>query len=277
MFVTNSQDIYFFQKLAPFRDLFQKDINSYVTYPISKIPASNRYIDSELRKLKQLHETGNFIQRDKEFIVLDRLFYDLKILELNSPTAFKKFIPQLKSCLINEYFGLRLEIHTAAILASHRISFSVSERPDFSIYPNTSKQCFIECTSRHLTKPKPSEILVKSIDTAISAKATQEYMNLNTALFIDITNLTAKDWKIVRNTESGIKATKAFISDRINKTLIGSAICFSWIIDLEKLQFDCAYNRVDHNRIDMSLKNFLDDKYPINQKTIHYFIVPERG
>lgn len=87
-------------------------------------------------------------------------------------------------------YGDIFELYINWTFVQKKLNFTKRERPDFSLKYN-NKEIFIECTSTHCNFDKiPVEKdIFKKLKSKIREKIIEEYMNLSTALFIDITNL----------------------------------------------------------------------------------------
>jgi hypothetical protein len=87
-------------------------------------------------------------------------------------------------------YGDIFELYINWTLVQKKLNFTKRERPDFSLSHN-SKEIFIECTSTHCDFHKiPAEKdIYKKLKSKIREKVIEEYMNLSTVIFIDITNL----------------------------------------------------------------------------------------
>jgi hypothetical protein len=87
-------------------------------------------------------------------------------------------------------YGDIFELYINWTFVQKNLKYTKSERPDFSLLHN-NKQIFIECTSAYCNfdkEPLEKEIF-KKVKSKVRDKIIEEYMNLSTALFIDITNL----------------------------------------------------------------------------------------
>lgn len=87
-------------------------------------------------------------------------------------------------------YGDIFELYINWTLVQKKLNFTKRERPDFSLNYN-GNEIFIECTSTQCAFDKiPAEKdIFKKLKSKIRAKVIEEYMNLSTVLFIDITNL----------------------------------------------------------------------------------------
>jgi len=87
-------------------------------------------------------------------------------------------------------YGDIFELYMNWTFAQKKINFTKKESPDFSVNHN-NKEIFIECTSTQCDFDKiPMEKdIFKKLKSKIREKTIENYMNLSTALFIDITNL----------------------------------------------------------------------------------------
>ena len=94
-------------------------------------------------------------------------------------------------------YGDIFELYINWTFVQKKLNFTKRERPDFSLNHNNNNnnnnnnEIFIECTSTQCNFEKiPEEKdIFKKLKSKIREKIIEEYMNLSTALFIDITNL----------------------------------------------------------------------------------------
>lgn len=87
-------------------------------------------------------------------------------------------------------YGDIFELYINWTFVQKKLNFTKRERPDFSLNHN-SNEIFIECTSTfcHFDKSPNEKDIFRKLNDNIRKKITEEYMNLSTVLFIDITNL----------------------------------------------------------------------------------------
>lgn len=269
----------FYSKVYALAMLFDKDVPKNVYKPIINRPKPNGFLEEELEKLIYFDEKGDYETRNKEFIILDSLLFDFKILESKNVAAFNKYKKLIKICSFDQYYGFRLEAHIAAILTSHNEKFRISESPDFII--EGKPNIFIECTSRHLNKIKSRENVLKSIRNSIVEKSKKSYCKSDTALFIDITNLMSLEWTILENGNQGSLNT---IDSYVKETNFGNLILFSWVLHFNTnpldifnpIKYECMYWRFDNDIIDNNLKKFMDKRWPLGSfhiKTFHHPII----
>lgn len=87
-------------------------------------------------------------------------------------------------------YGDIFELHINWTMVQKNIEFKKRERPDFSITHN-NKEIYIECTSAHFDFDKtPTEReIFKKLKGNVRSKIIENYMNLSTIVFVDVTNL----------------------------------------------------------------------------------------
>jgi len=87
-------------------------------------------------------------------------------------------------------YGDIFELYINWTFVQKKLNFTKRERPDFSLN-HSNKEIFIECTSTHCDFDKiPAEKdIFKKLKSKIREKIIEDYMNLSTVLFVDITNL----------------------------------------------------------------------------------------
>lgn len=114
------------------------------------------------------------------------------------------------------FYGDIFELYINWTLVRKDFVIKKSERPDFTIIHN-SKEVFIECTSAQFDfdkNPTTKEIF-KKIKSTVRSKIVEDYMNLSTSLFIDITNLIyhSKKLNLEINSEFLLKALSSVDND----------------------------------------------------------------
>lgn len=242
------------------------------------IPTPKSFMEGRINYFVELNDLGDFITRDKEFLSINALLYDLNILKRFNNVGYKKFTKWLRTATYDKYFGYRLECHIAALLTTYQVNrqltFSISESPDFTI--NVPSKIYIECTSRHLNVEKGDNTMAMAIKNSIETKNQKPYSNNRTALFIDITNLVSLNWKFLENNGSA-DTTRNYIESLVKESKFGSVVCLCWMMNYSSNKYECMFNRYDNDKMDGGLCLFLDKYWPlgfVNPKTFH---VPKIG
>lgn len=264
------------QKISPFFDVLELDIESYILDSENEASKSKKFLYLQLKKIIHLHGIGNYFKRDLELIPFIELFNELNGLKIYNPKAFKKFSKMLLNSEVSGYYGVRLEIHLAAILLMKKVDYEIQESPDFKINIGENKSCFIECTSRHLSENKTFDIILKTMLDTIGSKKDKQYMTHNTALFVDITNIVNKHPYVMGKGDQNVKMIRDLILVEINKHNIGSILFIYWGLDKKTKEYTSAYTRVDSSKISSELLFFLDSYYKLDYITLDSIIVPSR-
>jgi hypothetical protein len=129
-----------------------------------------------------------------KYILNNCLFGPIEYLEEIKKVSLDEFNFWKKRLVRNKknvgLYGDIFELYINWTFVQKNLKFTKTERPDFSLLHN-DVEIFIECTSVYFDfnkNPIEKEIF-KKLKSKIREKITEEYMNLSTALFIDITNL----------------------------------------------------------------------------------------
>jgi hypothetical protein len=210
------------------------------------------------------HAKRDYKQRNNEIAKLGSLVNELQLIEKynkNILNNFKKMLLDSQNSL-GSYFGARMEIHIAASLIDKRVSFIKTESPDFIL---DEYGIYIECTSSHRSNNSTAHLIAK-IRSAVTQKSKKAYCNQSTVLCVDVTNISA----------TTVKDENEFLSsrDRLKETVIqiirdtnsdyGSILLFLYFVDLES-KLHIPYFRIDSDKIDPTLKEFLDKYYSIGE------------
>lgn len=217
----------------------------------------NRYIGKVLSDIYFFVENKILDKAHYESNKLIYLIDQLKIINGWDNKAFKIFKSKIINCKNEaEYFGIRMEILTAASLCLHKIFFQLQESPDFSI---SFFDIYIECTSVH-TKNTIDKDTGYKVLSAINKKNKKPYANHKTALSIDTTNILHNDIKNNRHNSSNPSQKEALIAG----CNYGSILSFA-VSQVSNNITHFGYVRSDNDHlIDIRLKSFLDIYYPIN-------------
>lgn len=219
---------------------------------------SRTFIGQKFQWILNLHNSKEYITRDAELLKIAFLTKHLKEIRSYDEKLFALFRKNLKKCMkAADFYGLRMEIYTAAALVRGNINFEKSESPDFQLrdlYKNTS----IECGSAHFSQPGGH--YERKIIGVLKTKASKPYAHPSAALFIDVTNIlfSTIDSKIEDSTYD-IKKT---IRNELSINSFGSVILFSYIFLNEGNKIECNYIRTDNQNIDPTLLDFLNNHFP---------------
>jgi hypothetical protein len=109
------------------------------------------------------------------------------------PDVFKKCIQNLNKHSSEENFwGYRFEVIIAYLLVHRQIPFGYHDKPDFSMR-HKGQEIHIECgstrTSQNVDPAYLAHLKLFGNTGIIAKKSSKPYMNFQTTLFIDVTNL----------------------------------------------------------------------------------------
>ena len=192
------------------------------------------------------------------------------IIEKLRTSLYKHYINLLKQkdLPLDNYFGIRFEIHFAANLASKKVDFRKSEHPDFIMKGKYG----IECTSLHLyleIEDSPREVLTK-LTEKIDEKNQKQYSSPITILALDITNLVYHEGrKPSLAILSDIDKARPPIINKIKDTQFSCLLyyCQSWTTDENNpdpnATLHSLWSRIDNPHINKSFKRCLDKIYPL--------------
>jgi len=219
------------------------------------------------------HNAKNYEFRDREQTKLSLLASELKDIETYSPELLAHFrnMYRLKRA---DYYGFRVEVATASFFIRRNVDFIKNESPDYVVNRPSGKQVFVECGSAHLDKPKNRSIGYK-ISSAVAGKIKLPYLNVSTALFVDITNvihhtLVSGNYLDQSDIESIVKA-------EMSGKQIGATCLFFYMLDKDKDYFNHNSIRIDNEGIDPILLEFLDDQFPDDGDAISNYTIPHTG
>lgn len=253
------------QFINAFNGLFQRET---ITPP-------KGFIDNQLLIALHYLNKGDIINAKKILLKFKMLFMNLDRLKGFNYPGTDRLIEKIKNCPIAQYFGIRLEISTALKLCEHNVPFITPDPPDFKFTYRYSS-INIECTSRHLAIIKKQNDVVKAFGTCISKKGKFSYVDYNTVLFIDATNLGYHDTNLWHSSQS--RRTRQFIQQELHQTKLGAVIVFNWVLNNQLKIYQEIYNRIDGKIIGSDLKLFLDRLYPMGNFNIGNNIeLPEVG
>ena len=209
------------------------------------------------------HAKRDYNQRNIEIAKLENLANELHLIEKydkNKLSTFKRILLNPRNSL-GSYFGVRMEIHIAASLMNKRISFVKAESPDFIV---NEYGIYIECTSSHRSNSGTAHLIVK-IRSAVRQKSKKAYCNQSTALCVDITNIAATsvedENELLKSRDRLKEIVKQILRD--TNSDYGSILLFLYFLDSEGLHH--PYFRIDSEKIEPSLKSFLDKYYSIGE------------
>jgi len=228
-------------------------------------------VGNTLQRIVGYHNNGRYLDRDLEMGKL-LLVKNLSEIEKYDSDLFKKFRRSLRNeDNTDNFYGARFETNIAASLIRKKIPFKKQESPDFLISQGNDILLGIECGSARIRKMAATVDLNYKVVSTVKKKSSKSYCSINTALFIDITNLfhTAN-----RNGKQfDIHGTIDEVKHGLSQDSFGSVILFVYIFNKELARFESNFFRADNIYISTPLKDFLDNYY----STINNHFVPEFG
>lgn len=196
----------------------------------------------------------------RELTKLSLLCDELKDIEKYNVGLLKKFQTVYKKKRM-EYFGFRLEVATASMLIRNKMNFEKSERPDYIINTSSNKKIKIECCTSHLSKLQDKDISYK-IQSAINKKLKHNYLDNESVLFLDITNLIHHS--IVTNNCLYQESIESTVKEAMKNSDLGSVCIFFYMLDKDKDFYGHHHStRVDNDNISSSLLDFLNKYFTI--------------
>jgi hypothetical protein len=249
-----------------------------------KIPDLMHDVNKVRNELK-VNEASNKSYIFNEFNLIDRLIDQKRLFGFGSvATEFSRIVfvykhlvaiknkdlanynKLLRRLLVDpesQYYGTRLEIIVAGLFHTHGINFTMPDPPDF-LLQYEDKSLKIECTSRHLQESdKDEDTILRSISNSIEKKDRYDYVDSDTYLFVDTSNLLFNAPNL--NPEKYFEI-KRFIKESINNSKFGGVLSFSFIFNDSKGSYELHFHRVDSENISKEMKSFMDKYYPIKQK-----------
>lgn len=201
---------------------------------------------------------GNYKLSVLAILQLNKLVSDLSTVKSNDPIKFKKFRKRDLVHKTDAYYGFRFELYIWALLIEKKVAFVKSESPDFI---NINGTVSIEATSCRIRSNKHSLDSFEKIKGTIDLKLKKGYLNVSSALFIDITNILHEDSK-VNYTSNFHEDLKSKLQSHIIDQKVGSIILYSFFLVQYPLNYQALYIRIDNSSINDDLFLFLNEIYP---------------
>lgn len=234
---------------------------------------SQTYLGQWTRRVLLHHNAGHYKERDLDLTTLVMLRKHLEEIQAHDPNLFAGFKRELRKCMeADNYFGLRMEINTAASLIRKGANFLKRESPDFAVTLPNGK-AFVECGSAHFTKPKGYNVAAK-LAANILGKCQKPYANPATARFMDTTNIFSAD---PRAYEDHLEHLKDHVRSCLPSDKYGSVLLFTYLQNADTNRFESAYVRADGDAIDPVLSSFLDAFYPTGFHSVDRYVFPTHG
>jgi hypothetical protein len=215
-------------------------------------PGSSSIVGQIILNTIDLYNRGDGLNGNIELLKLQLLVEDLRRIEAHSDKLLRYFSAQLhKTKYYQSYFGLRMEIRTAASLIEKGIIFFKAESPDFTV---SDRNVYIECGSIHVTSAHVR--LETQIAKPLKGKSVKGYCTPSTALFIDCTNL------LFRAPNTSDQDVRAEVGTVLSSTDFGSTLLFDYHVTADG-RLHHSYYRIDNSVIDNNLLQFLTEYYPL--------------
>jgi hypothetical protein len=219
------------------------------------------------------HNKGDYEARDHQLTRLALLRSELQEIEKHDPELLAIFRNMYRYNRA-DYYGFRLEVATASLLIRRKIPFEKTERPDFVLKTKSGDSLFIECGSVHLTKGKNRPVDYK-LASAINGKLKMPYMNRQTLLFVDVTNIIHHSLKSEHYL--GPTDLERVVRNSISGQMVGAVILVFYILDKDRKHFWYNSQRIDNEEMHPSLLQFLDEQFLGSGDPISNYTVPAMG
>ena len=219
------------------------------------------------------HNSQNFEFRNRELTRLSLLASELTDIEAHSSALLAKFRNVYRYNRA-DYYGFRIEVATASFFIRRNIDFDKTESPDYVVNRSNGEQMFVECGSAHLNKAQNRSVGYK-ISSAVAGKVKLPYLNLRTALFVDVTNVihhTLASQNYLQQSE-----IEALVRTEMRGQPIGATVLFFYMLDKDKDYFSHNSIRVDNEGIDPLLLGFLDEQFPEPVDEVSNYTIPNAG
>jgi hypothetical protein len=228
-----------------------------------------RPIARNLRQALNYLNAGRIRLAEFHFLLLIGLVNDLRVLQKARPELFQHFSKKLGGCMkLDQYYGLRFELHAAANLVEKRIAFQKTDPPDFTL-PLQGGMVYFECGSTHTGPVTTEKALHNRLERVVRRKAGKGYATPNAALFVDISSCVSE---AARNHFSGFSlALPNTIRHALRTDAFGSILLFHHLIlppdgspryTYGENGIAMAYTRVDSESIGDTLQELLDAHFP---------------
>lgn len=211
------------------------------------------------------HNDGQYHLRALELTRLQFLAKHLREVRDYNADLFEDLCSEIREAergQLDRYFGPRFEVDVAASLIRSGVDFSKRESPDFSVRQD-GEEVFVECTSRHLEKPKDTDVRYK-IGQEIRSKGEKDYCSPDTAIFVETTNIFAH--MLHAGTLSSTEDLRDYLTEDLATTEFGAGVFFVVMVneDVEPARVEWNYLRVDRSNAASALTSFLDESFPVN-------------
>ncbi len=244
--------------------LITKEIAELLNYKfVPDSPGQKSVVGKGLHYILELHNKGEYNQRDIELARANMFLKHLKEVKESRPDLFKFFKNEIKGVLANDrFFGIRFELNIAASLIRKGISFNKQETPDF-VLSEEMNNIGIECSSVRTRKFEKRPDLNYKVSAQLREKKKRKYSTQNTLLFLDATNIAHQ------LTKNSIQLDFPLLKEEIKKSnqegFFDAVLVFYYVFNSISNGLESTYLRVDSEWITNSSKKFLDNYYPISK------------
>lgn len=227
---------------------------------------------SRLDAARERHNSGDKTLGRVNACYVQFILEDLALIKNSDGDLYKHFtkLLQQKDLPLDNYFGLRCEIRTAASLIYKNVNFEKSETPDFII---NSPLFGIECSSAHLqvgVEKPPKEVFYKVL-SVLNEKGIKNYSTSETVLVLDVSNLLYQEGRnISLSVLADMDKAKPRLKSVVNGSRLSSLIYFyyRWTPKDDEQQetgvtLTNSYVRVDNSNISTPVRVFLNRFFPI--------------
>jgi hypothetical protein len=244
-----------------------------------------RPIARNFRQALNYLNSGRIRLAEFHLLLLIGLFNDLRALREARPDVFQYFSRKLGACTrLDQYYGLRFELHVAASLVAKQIPFQKTDPPDFTLTLQEG-MAYIECGSTHTRSVTTEKALHSRLERVVRRKASKGYATPSAALFVDVSSCMSE---AARNHFSGFSlALPSTIRHALRTDAFGSVLLFHHLIlppdrspryTYGENGIAMAHTRVDSESIGDALRGLLDAHFPrLDQPVEHAWWVVNEG
>ncbi|MCV0367325.1 MAG: hypothetical protein K5798_08720 [Nitrosopumilus sp.] len=258
----------FNQKFMSVEKSLKKLLNENIFEKEKKHPIRQGFVNSATYFTNGQYDIS--IYELMKMMLLER---DLKQIKEYDETEFQKFKKWLTKTVKtpDDYFGVRFEIEVFTLLVQGKCTeFIKREKPDFEITEFNST-VYVECTTKHLGVVRDGDYLDKITD-AIEDKASKDYSNHKTALFLDITNLLHHRQQN-KNSENMDDELEEHVRTLESSKSFGSILLF-FMAHPKKYRLLPVFYRIDSEKINSELLKFLDKYFPHDPQDMNLIFPP---
>lgn len=216
-------------------------------------------LEGQVRDLWIYLDRGDRLSLLGTALTLKFLVHHLRTIHDIEPKLHGSFKSKAKRVnTYNDYYGIRMEIKTAAVMASRGVKFSKHERPDFLIHGDF-EGVGVECTSVHYSKDSGGVITPKIVG-AIRKKSQKPYASRSIVVHIDITNVMHNGfyYMYMPTQEELYRA----IDTETQVSKIGAVVISQNIIDCDARSIQSVYSSFRNPCISPALNRLISVLFP---------------